>query len=180
MNAKTVRIATAGTILALVATALPLITRTDARNMENRIAAGDTQALAQMQSVMGEGNAVAQNWLGLHFLASHDDATAAHWFLKAADQGDVMAQHNLADLYASGRGVPFNPVVAYALYSLVSASTQRWVRSDAQASLQQLAASLSTEQIEAGQDVALKMRREGISNTLEKIEQIENDDDADS
>src|SRR5205823_2010478 len=34
-----------------------------------------------------------------------DTAKAAQWYKKAAEQGDVSAQHNLAVLYATGEGV---------------------------------------------------------------------------
>ena len=34
-----------------------------------------------------------------------DDAQAAQWFRKAAEQGVAQAQYNLAVMYAKGRGV---------------------------------------------------------------------------
>jgi TPR repeat protein len=41
-----------------------------------------------------------------------DDAAAAEWFRKAADQGFPQAQFNLASFYASGRGVQRDDAVA--------------------------------------------------------------------
>src|ERR1019366_8069776 len=35
-----------------------------------------------------------------------DDAEAAKWFHKAADQGDAVAQFNLGAMYDTGKGVP--------------------------------------------------------------------------
>ena len=35
-----------------------------------------------------------------------DDAQAAYWYRKAAEQGDAVAQNNLGGLYAHGQGVP--------------------------------------------------------------------------
>ena len=34
-----------------------------------------------------------------------DDAQAVHWYRKAAEQGNVEAQHNLGAMYANGQGV---------------------------------------------------------------------------
>jgi len=38
----------------------------------------------------------------------HDEALAARWYLKAAAMGYAPAQRNLAGMFGSGRGVPFN------------------------------------------------------------------------
>ena len=35
-----------------------------------------------------------------------DDAEAAEWYLKAAEQGYAIAQYNLGFMYEAGRGVP--------------------------------------------------------------------------
>ena len=37
-----------------------------------------------------------------------DDAKAANWYLKAAEQGLPEAQWNLGWMYESGKGVPFD------------------------------------------------------------------------
>lgn len=53
-----------------------------------------------------QGNAGDQNRLGAIYLVVLDcDAKAAEWFSKAAEQGHVQAQNNLARLYLEGRGV---------------------------------------------------------------------------
>jgi TPR repeat protein len=55
------------------------------------------------------GEPEAQNHLGLMFLngmgVQKDDAEAAQWFQRAADQGVAFAQYQLGISYAQGRGV---------------------------------------------------------------------------
>jgi len=41
------------------------------------------------------------------------DEKAARWLERAAQQGDALAQSNLASLYASGKGVERSPSQAY-------------------------------------------------------------------
>ena len=50
-----------------------------------------------------------------------DPGQAAQWYLKAAEQGNAVAQNNLGVLYADGDGVPRDAVRAYAWYNLASA-----------------------------------------------------------
>lgn len=50
-----------------------------------------------------------------------DDAQAAAWYRKAADQGDTEAQTRLAEAYAKGIGVPKDPVQAVLWYQKVAA-----------------------------------------------------------
>ncbi|MDA8224912.1 MAG: hypothetical protein M0T86_03210 [Betaproteobacteria bacterium] len=173
MSEKMIRIATAGTIVSLIASALLATIHPDTKRMEHEIVAGDMHALGQMQALMDEGNAVAQNWLGLHFQSGSDYVSAARWFLKAADQGNVLAQDNLGNLYETGRGVLPNPVVAYALYSLAASSNQRWVRLHSRTSLQRVGASMSDEQLDAARAIAQMMRSDGIASTLDRIEHIQ-------
>ena len=35
-----------------------------------------------------------------------DDKQAAHWYRKAAEQGELNSQYNLGVMYANGEGVP--------------------------------------------------------------------------
>ena len=44
------------------------------------------------------------------------------WYRKAADQGDTVAQSNLAFMYVKGEGVPKDAAEAYAWYNLASIS----------------------------------------------------------
>jgi len=67
-------------------------------------------ALREMGSLAVTGDARAQNNLGLMFHRGHgvprDDAQAAAWFRKAAEQAHVSAQCNLAVMYLKGDGIP--------------------------------------------------------------------------
>ncbi len=66
-------------------------------------------ALRQLQSLAEQGNAVAENDLGLLYFkgegVSKDSAEAVRWLRKAADQGYANAQSNLGIMYAKGEGV---------------------------------------------------------------------------
>lgn len=50
-----------------------------------------------------------------------DDAAAATWYRKAAEQGDGNAQFNLGVLYQAGQGVPQGYVQAYTWFHLAAA-----------------------------------------------------------
>ncbi len=50
-----------------------------------------------------------------------DDAAAAKWYRKAADQGVAGAQYNLGAMYADGHGVPQDYVEAYKWLSVAAA-----------------------------------------------------------
>jgi TPR repeat protein len=43
------------------------------------------------------------------------------WYRRAAEQGVAAAQHNLAELYANGEGVPKNDAEAYFWWNLAAA-----------------------------------------------------------
>lgn len=45
-----------------------------------------------------------------------DDAAAAVWYRRAAEQGNAMAQFNLGNLHARGQGVPQDDVQAVSWY----------------------------------------------------------------
>jgi TPR repeat protein len=47
---------------------------------------------------------------------AQDDALAAAWYRKAADQGNAKAQHNLGVLYNFGRGVAQDDAQAVAWF----------------------------------------------------------------
>ena len=72
------------------------------------------------------GDPAAQYELGLHYHfgrgVSKDDAEAAKWWRKAAEQGISIAQLNLGGSYANGEGVPEDDVAAYAWISVAAAS----------------------------------------------------------
>jgi TPR repeat protein len=50
--------------------------------------------------------------------APHDDEKAVQWYKKAAEQGHVVAQYNLALMYKNGEGVLQDYIIAYAWFTL--------------------------------------------------------------
>ena len=104
-------------ISAAVILTLNLITPLSAGTLEDAAIARDrgdfTRALRLYRSLADQGDAAvadAQNNLGVMYDAGlgvpQDDAEAAKWYRKAADQGLASAQYNLGVMHAKGRGVP--------------------------------------------------------------------------
>jgi TPR repeat protein len=64
-----------------------------------------------------QGDPQAQFAIGLRYAVGENEpqdyAIAARWFLKAAEQGMVLAQDNLGAYYWAGRGVPKDVVKAF-------------------------------------------------------------------
>jgi TPR repeat protein/putative methionine-R-sulfoxide reductase with GAF domain len=77
----------------------------------------DTATLEQLQQMAAQGNAAAENALGLRYATGdgvpRDEKEAAEWFTSAAEHGSVVAQSKLGQLYWSGRGVPASLNQAY-------------------------------------------------------------------
>jgi TPR repeat protein/uncharacterized RDD family membrane protein YckC len=75
---------------------------------------------AALQKAANQGDAAAQNNLGLHYEIGwgvpKDLGKAAELYQKAADQGNARAQTNLGSLYQSGQGVPKDLKKAADLY----------------------------------------------------------------
>jgi hypothetical protein len=71
----------------------------------------------ELQRLAASGDAESQYWLGIRFATGtngvHNDAEAAKWFRRAAEQGHMQAQARLASWYWSGRGVPKDLSKAY-------------------------------------------------------------------
>ncbi len=67
-------------------------------------------ALREFRRLAEQGNAKAQNTLGLMYGKGlgvpQDYAKAVGWYHKAAEQGYAKAQNNLGFMYRNGRGVP--------------------------------------------------------------------------
>lgn len=73
---------------------------------------------------------------------------AAKWYLKSAQNGHVLAELDLANLYLKGEGVKKDPVEAYAYYySLAEVGLSKYAEQQAKV----LEDILSPSQIEAGQ-----------------------------
>ncbi len=77
----------------------------------------ETATLLQLHQMAENGDAAAQNALGLRYATGDgvalNEQEAVRWFIKAAEQGNVAAQSKLGSIYYSGRGVPQDPNRAY-------------------------------------------------------------------
>ncbi len=86
---------------------------------------GDYQAaLKEILSLAEQGDAVAQNKLGVMYDNGEgvlaDDQEAVRWYRLATDQGDATAQRNLGDMYNNGEGVLADDQEAVRLYRLAA------------------------------------------------------------
>jgi len=87
----------------------------------------DAERLPQLQRDVRQGNAAAQNNLGVFYRdgrggLTKNDVEAARLFKLAAAQGDVHAQVNLGAFYSNGRGgLPKDEAEALRLYRLAAA-----------------------------------------------------------
>ena len=84
-------------------------------------------ALAEWTAMADAGDARSQLGLGVlyesgHGLPAPDLPQAVEWYRAAAAQGLPAAENNLALLYATGRGVPLNPVMAGELWHVAAAA----------------------------------------------------------
>jgi len=84
-------------------------------------AKGDKLALQQLTAQGENGDAAAQNLLGIMYATGQgvplDPAVAMRWFQRGADQGDPASQNNVAGMYASGQGGAKNPTQAFYWFS---------------------------------------------------------------
>ncbi len=84
------------------------------------------QALTLFRESAAQGNALAQNYLGLMYMNGHgvptDYAQALSWYNKAAAQGNFSGECNLGIMYERGLGVPKDKVTAYMWYTLATQS----------------------------------------------------------
>jgi len=82
------------------------------------------QALTLFRESAAQGNASAQNYLGLMFMngtgVNTDYAQALIWYNKAAAQGNFSGECNLGIMYDRGLGVPKDKVTAYMWYILAT------------------------------------------------------------
>lgn len=86
----------------------------------------ETATLDQLKQLAENGDAAAQNSLGLRYAMGDgvtlDERQAFRWFTRAAEQGNVPAQSKLGSLCFSGRGVPQDYTQAYFWMALARAS----------------------------------------------------------
>ena len=81
-------------------------------------------ALKEWKPLAEEGNAVAQNNLGLMYHngwgVPQDYKEAVYWYRLAVEQGYSIAQYNLGLMYEKGKGVPQDDKEAVRLYRLAA------------------------------------------------------------
>jgi len=87
---------------------------------------GDSDtALKELQSLADQGDAMAQNNLGLMYIKGQgvpqEYTEAVKWYRLAVEQGDAVAQANLGLMYAKGQGVAQNYIQAYMWETLAAA-----------------------------------------------------------
>jgi hypothetical protein len=80
----------------------------------------ETANFQQLLQLAQQGNAAAENALGLLYAQGDDkqsieqnESQAANWFTKAAEHGSIAAQYKLGLLYWGGHGVPKDTNKAY-------------------------------------------------------------------
>ncbi len=82
--------------------------------------AGSREKLEAVQLKAEQGNAQAQNKLGIFYEIglgiNQDDHEAVKWYRLAAEQGYAEAQFNLGEMYEEGRGVIQDKTMAKAWY----------------------------------------------------------------
>ncbi|WP_244106413.1 tetratricopeptide repeat protein [Burkholderia anthina] len=87
---------------------------------------GDTDAFDWYRRVAEQGNANAQNNLGLMYENGQgvrkDDAEAVSGYRLAAEQGIASSLFRLGLMYDSGGGVDHDPIAANALFGLAAAA----------------------------------------------------------
>lgn len=70
------------------------------------------------------GDAVAQNYLGVHYQlglgVQRDYGEAVKWYQQSAENGNPDAQRNLGTMYYQGHGVPQDNGLAYGWYYVAS------------------------------------------------------------
>jgi predicted aspartyl protease len=116
-------------------------------------------ALRHWWPLADQGNAVAQNYLGVMYAQGRgvpqDFAVAASWYRKAADQAYGVAEHNLGFLYQDGRGVPQDYVTAHMWFNLAAAGGYK----DAASARDTVAAKMTQAQIVEAQQLAQNLSK---------------------
>jgi uncharacterized protein len=74
------------------------------------------KALSCFKKADAQGDMKAGRYVGLIAEQRGDDATAAQWFRKAAEAGDITSQYDLGRAYETGGGVPQDYAEAMAWY----------------------------------------------------------------
>ena len=84
-----------------------------------------------------------------------------YWYRRAAEQGDSVAQYNLANMYAQGQGVVKDSIQAHYWFSLAAAQGDQ----DALAMLDRLEGKMTSAQLDASQKLVRESRPFSISSS---------------
>lgn len=122
---------------------------------------GDYEQAAKLYGALaGKGNVDAQYILGIMHRAGRgvprDVDAARKWYLLAAEQGHALAQFNLGWMYASGKGVPPDPVRSHMWFNIAITNAGSEARKEFIADRDELAKSMTAEQIAKAQALAKK------------------------
>jgi hypothetical protein len=121
----------------------------------------DSTEAVKWFGVAAEAGLASAEWsLGLAYVngngVSPDSAQGLRWLRKAAEQGDLNAIFSLGVSYMIGRGVPEDPILAHAWFSLGAARGDQ----DAAKNLDEIARTMSPEQLEAARQSARRLCEE--------------------
>ena len=97
-----------------------------------RLSKEDVEAVKRYRKAAAQGNAWAQNNLGLMYAygrgVAKDDREAVSWYRKAAAQGHAGAQNSLGVMYENGRGVAKDDREAVSWYRKAAAQGHAWAQ----------------------------------------------------
>jgi hypothetical protein len=135
--------------------------------MEGRgVAKDDAEVVRWTRKAAEQGYAPAQHNLGSQTLngirgAAKDEAEGVRWFRKAAEQGWVPSQRSLVAVYFQGKGAPKDLVEAYKWASLAMEATQGPERQQTARGRDEIAKSMTQEQVEQGSQRARDWKQTG-------------------
>ena len=89
-----------------------------------------------------------------------DDALAAEWFRKAAEQGDASAQYNLGTRYALGEGLIEDSVYAHMWLNIAASQGHEKARSNKEILIE----SMTRDEISKAQALARECVRQNYKN----------------
>ncbi len=125
----------------------------------------DKEATRWFRLAAEQGNALAQNLLGLQYLVGgrgvvQNYKEALNWFSLAAKQGHSGSQSEIATMYEQGRGIARNLSLSYIWYSLATTTEIRGSESPLVSGTaiarDRVAAKLSPQALQQAQSLAVK------------------------
>jgi len=129
--------------------------------MISTTASGQSVDVEATRAMAEQGDAYAQVYLGMIYDQGkgvpEDDAEAFKWYKRASDQGLPSAQYSMATLFAKGSGVARDDFAAYVWYAVAAVQSQ----DGAAQARDEIAKSLSAEQLEAGQKLVKRCVESG-------------------